>query len=69
MRSQRSVKARGFAVGLITVCLYYLLRIGGEALAETGYIPVAVGVWIPNISFAFIGIFMFYITSKEIYLF
>lgn len=66
MRSNRSVKARGFAVGLIVVCFYYLLRIGGEALAETGRIPVAIGVWTPNILLAIIGVSLFYISYKEI---
>lgn len=69
IRSHRSVKSKGFAMGLLIVCFYYLLRIGGEAFAETGYLPVAVGVWIPNILFALIGIFLFYITYKEISLF
>lgn len=69
IRSHRSVKSKGFAIGLLIVCFYYLLRIGGEAFAETGYIPVAVGVWIPNILFAFIGAVLFYTTYKEISLF
>jgi lipopolysaccharide export system permease protein len=66
IKSHRSVKSRGFAVGLIIVTFYYLLRIGGEALAEIGYIPVAIGIWTPNILFAVIGIFLFYMTYKEI---
>lgn len=69
IRSHRSVKSKGFAIGLLIVCFYYLLRIGGEAFAETGYIPVAVGVWIPNILFAFIGTVLFYTTYKETSLF
>lgn len=69
IRSHRSVKSKGFATGLLIVCFYYLLRIGGEAFAETGYIPVAVGVWIPNILFAFIGTVLFYTTYKETSLF
>jgi lipopolysaccharide export system permease protein len=69
IRSHRSVKSKGFAIGLIIVCFYYLLRIGGEAFAETGYVPVAIGVWMPNILFALIGICLFYMTSKEISLF
>ncbi len=34
--SHRAVKSRGFAVGIMIVTAYYLLRIGGEALVETG---------------------------------
>jgi lipopolysaccharide export system permease protein len=66
IRSHRSVKSRGFAVGLIVVSLYYLLRIGGEALAETGYISPAVGVWAPSFIFALLGISLFYIADREI---
>jgi lipopolysaccharide export system permease protein len=69
IRSHRSVKSKGFAIGLIIVCFYYLLRIGGEAFAETGYIPVVIGVWMPNVLFALAGICLFYITNKEISLF
>ena len=69
IRSHRSVKSRGFAVGLIVVSLYYLLRIGGEALAETGYISPAVGVWTPSFIFALLGISLFYIAHGEISLF
>lgn len=69
IRSHRSVKSRGFAIGLIIVCFYYILRLGGEAFAETGYIPVAIGVWTPNILFALVGICLFYITYKEIAVF
>ena len=66
IRSHRSVKSRGFAVGLLVVSVYYLLRIGGEALVETGYLPPEIGVWTPNAIFALLGIFLFYAASREI---
>jgi len=66
IRSHRSVKSRGFAVGLIVVSFYYLLRIGGEALAETGYISPAFGVWAPSFIFALLGISLFYVAHREI---
>jgi len=66
IKSHRSVKSRGFAVGLMIVVLYYLLRIGGEALVLTEKIPVAAGVWTPNALFAVFGICYFYITHREI---
>lgn len=66
IRSHRSVKSRGFAVGLLIVSLYYLLRIGGEAFVETGYLAPAIGVWTPNALFALMGIVLFYIAHKEI---
>ncbi|MFA5756090.1 MAG: LPS export ABC transporter permease LptF [Smithellaceae bacterium] len=62
----RSVKSRGFAVGLIIVAVYYLLRIGGEALVENGRMDPALGVWAPNMLFALLGIFLFYLAHREI---
>jgi lipopolysaccharide export system permease protein len=66
IKSHRSVKSRGFAVGLVVVSLYYLLRIGGEAFAETGYISPAFGVWAPSFMFLLLGISLFYIANREI---
>jgi len=66
INSHRSIKSRGFAVGIIVVSLYYLLRIGGEALVETGYISPEIGVWTPNFIFALLGISLFYMANKEI---
>jgi len=66
IRSHRSVKSKGFTVGFIVVSLYYLLRIGGEALVETGYLPPEIGVWMPNFLFAFAGIILLYTANKEI---
>ncbi|HNZ30755.1 MAG TPA: LPS export ABC transporter permease LptF [Smithellaceae bacterium] len=66
IRSHRAVKSRGFAMGIILATLYYLLRIGGEALAETGYLSPEIGVWMPNVIFAVLGIYLFIIAYKEI---
>jgi lipopolysaccharide export system permease protein len=62
----RAVKSRGFAVGILVVAAYYLLRIGGEALVETGRLSPVIGVWTPNVIFALLGFFLFYTASKEI---
>ena len=66
IKSHRAIKSRGFAVGIIIVSVYYLLRIGGEALVETGHLSPEVGVWTPNFIFAFIGIYLLYMANKEI---
>jgi lipopolysaccharide export system permease protein len=67
--SHRAAKSRGFAVGIMIVTAYYLLRIGGEALVETGRLSPSVGVWTPNFVFAFLGVYLFYMANKEISLF
>jgi lipopolysaccharide export system permease protein len=66
IKSHRAVKSRGFAMGIIIVSLYYLLRIGGEALVETGRLTPEVGVWTPNLIFAILGIYLFYMAYNEI---
>ncbi len=67
--SHRAVKSRGFAVGIMIVASYYLLRIGGEALVETGRLSPSIGVWTPNVFFALLGIYLFYMANREISLF
>jgi len=69
IRNHRAVKSRGFTVGIIIATSYYLLRIGGEALVETGRLSPKVGVWTPNFIFALLGIYLFYMAYREISLF
>jgi len=69
IRNHRAVKSRGFTVGIIIATSYYLLRIGGEALIETGRLSPEVGVWTPNFIFALLGIYLFYMAYREISLF
>ena len=66
IKSHRAVKSRSFAVGIIIVSVYYLLRIGGEALVETGHLSPEVGVWTPNIFFGILGVYLFYMSNREI---
>jgi lipopolysaccharide export system permease protein len=65
IRSHRSVKARGFTVGLLIVFVYYIIRLGGEALAETGKISPFIGTWAPNITFFLIGLCLFIMAAKD----
>ncbi len=65
IKSHRAVKSKGFSVGLIVVAAYYLLRIGGAALVENGHWSPAIGAWMPNIVFALLGIYIFYMSNRE----
>ncbi|MDQ5987949.1 MAG: hypothetical protein CSYNP_03697 [Syntrophus sp. SKADARSKE-3] len=66
IRKHRSAKSLGFTMGLITVVAYYLLRLSGEALVETGRIPVLVGTWLPVAAFGISGIYLFIMAALEI---
>jgi len=63
--AQRSVKSRGFTIGFAVVLAYYLLQIGGEALAEMGRISPAVGAWTPNVIFGTLGLYLFVMAARE----
>jgi len=55
----RAARARGFAVSLVMIFVYYILLSGGEALAEQELVPVVVGLWLPNLLFAVLGLYLF----------
>lgn len=65
VRAHRPTKSRGFTVGLFTVLIYYVLQLGGEALAETGRISPAVGAWAANIIFIVISVSLFIAVARE----
>jgi lipopolysaccharide export system permease protein len=65
IRAHRSVKSQGFSIGFLTVLIYYILQIGVEALAEAGTLSPFIGLWIPNLVFLTVAIYLFAMASKE----
>ncbi len=65
IRSHRAIKARGFTIGLFTVLIFYILRLGGEALVETGRIMPFIGTWAPTIIFLAVGLYLFINAAKD----
>lgn len=63
--AHRAVKARGFTIGLIVVLAYYLLQLGGTALAETGRVSPFLGAWSTNALFLIVGTYMFVSAARE----
>ncbi|OIP93653.1 MAG: LPS export ABC transporter permease LptF [Syntrophobacterales bacterium CG03_land_8_20_14_0_80_58_14] len=66
IRGHRSVRARGFTLGLFLVLAYYLLRLSGEALVETGRLSPILGTWTPNLIFAAAGTLLFSLSAREL---
>jgi lipopolysaccharide export system permease protein len=58
IRAHRAVRSRGFTLGLIIVFIYYIIRLGGEALVETGRLSPLIGTWSPNIIFFIVGFYL-----------
>jgi lipopolysaccharide export system permease protein len=65
IRKHRTVKYWGFTIGLAVVITYYLLRLGGRALAETGRLTPFIGAWTPNIILGVAGIWLFMRAAAE----
>jgi lipopolysaccharide export system permease protein len=65
IRAHRSVRSRGFTIGLAIVLIYYLLRLSGEALVETGRLSPVIGTWTPNAVFTIAGILLFISAARE----
>jgi len=61
----RSVKSRGFTVGLVTVLLYYLLQLGCDGMISAGKLPPFLGSWIPNLIFTMAGILLYFSAAVE----
>ena len=65
IRKHRTAKYWGFTIGLAVVLAYYLLRLGGEALAETGQLTPFIGTWTPNIILGVAGGWLFLRAAAE----
>ncbi len=56
--SRRGGKSSGFVFTLLLVILYYVLSYTGVALARQDKLPAFIGVWLANLLFAAVGIFL-----------
>ena len=56
--TRRREKSINIGIAVLIIICYYPLLIGCEALAMEGHLPAALALWIPNIIFAGIGVFL-----------
>ncbi|MFN8543001.1 MAG: LPS export ABC transporter permease LptF [Candidatus Binatia bacterium] len=61
----RAVKSRGFALSLTLIFLYYVFLSTGQAMAERSMVPAFIGLWLPNVVFAAIGLYLFRQAARE----
>jgi lipopolysaccharide export system permease protein len=61
----RSVRSRGFSVSLGLIFLYYVPMTVGQTLADKGHLPVALGLWLPNVVFFLLGTILFSRAARE----
>lgn len=56
LSSRKGGKSTGFVLTILLVFAYYMLSLGGVALARQGRVPPSLGVWMANLLFALAGI-------------
>ncbi len=59
IRNRRGGKGYGLTASVALVVAYYVLLNNGELLATGGKVPVAVGMWLPNLALLLLGAFLF----------
>ncbi len=64
IRTRKGGVAVATAVSILFFVLYYIFLVGGEELADRGYISSFWALWLPNILFFIVGIFL---TQRTIY--
>ncbi|MBU4419730.1 MAG: LptF/LptG family permease, partial [Proteobacteria bacterium] len=58
-------RAFGLGLGLIFFLLYYLMLSAGWVFGEAGFYPPLIGMWMPNIVTAGIGLYLFVKTAND----
>ncbi|TET79916.1 MAG: YjgP/YjgQ family permease [Candidatus Cloacimonadota bacterium] len=64
IKTRKGGVAVATAVSIFFFVIYYIFLVGGEELADRGYISPFMGMWLPNIVFFIIGILL---THKSVY--
>jgi LPS export ABC transporter permease LptF/LPS export ABC transporter permease LptG len=59
VRNRRGGKGYGLTVSVLVVVGYYVLLNNGELLARSGKLPVALGVWLPNLAVVALALALF----------
>ncbi len=65
LQSQRSGKGAGFTLALLTFLVYYVLLTIAGNIADKGFIPAAIILWLPNLFFLLIGSWLLHRTAIE----
>ncbi len=54
----RSSKSSGFAMSIAIIMVYYIILNNGEEMARVGRMPASLAMWLPNLIFTVVGIFL-----------
>ncbi|MEA5112456.1 MAG: LPS export ABC transporter permease LptF [Geobacteraceae bacterium] len=65
LQNRRSGKSTGFSLCIVLLLVYYIFLSAGKTLGQKGTIPPALSMWLPNLVFIAIGIYLFKKTANE----
>jgi LPS export ABC transporter permease LptG/LPS export ABC transporter permease LptF len=63
--NRRGGKSSGFSLSIAIILFYYVMMNNGEALATTGKIGPALGMWTPNILLVALGIYLMIRANRD----
>jgi LPS export ABC transporter permease LptG len=63
--NRRGGKSSGFSLSIGIILFYYVMIINGEALARSGRVSPAVGMWTPNVFLLVIGIYLLIRANRD----
>jgi lipopolysaccharide export system permease protein len=65
VQSKLGKRSFGLVLCLFFFLLYYLLLTAGYALGKKGIYPPVIGMWLPNVTMAVIGVYFLLQVTKE----
>src|ERR1043165_8317611 len=63
--NRRGGKSSGFSLSIAILLFYYILINNGEAMAQSGRVSPAVGMWTPNVILLIVGIYLLARANRE----
>ncbi|MRR54031.1 MAG: LPS export ABC transporter permease LptF [Deltaproteobacteria bacterium] len=65
LQNRRSGKSSGFSLCLAVLLTYYIVLSIGKSLGQNALVSPAIAMWIPNLLFISLGIYLFKMTAAE----
>jgi lipopolysaccharide export system permease protein len=63
--SQQAVRYTGFSLSIVVMLLFFVLMQAGSGLTFAGYVPAAVGAWLPNLVLGTMGVYLTWRKAEE----
>jgi lipopolysaccharide export system permease protein len=65
LQNRRSGKSSGFSICISVLLLYYIVLTAGKTLGQKGVISPLLSMWLPNVLFISLGLYLFSKTAND----